>query len=121
MASGALVDHILEVVNAAGDESAGPEASDAESPCNQPGEEAHLGLGDGGDVCLAVGTCHYGRRGIEWRHGVDKNWLLDQDLAWRSLHMPSILCGRWRSTSGLCFLDSHPSNFISLKKCYQAV
>ena len=94
MAAWALVGHILEVVNAAGDASAGPEANDAESPCNQPGEEAHLGLGDGGDVRLAVGTCHFGRRGSEGRHDVDMNWMLDRDLTWRSLHMLSILLGR---------------------------
>ena len=125
MAAWALVGHILEVVNAAGDASAGPEANDAESPCNQPGEEAHLGLGDGGDVRLAVGTCHFGRRGSEGRHDVDMNWMLDRDLTWRSLHMLSILLGRCHRCHGchgchwchgcLRFLDSHSSN-LSLKK-----
>ena len=119
IAAWALVGHVLEVVNAAGDASAGPEASDDKPTHNKPGEEAHLGLGDGGDVLLAVGTEHLSRKGIEEGHGVDNNWLLDHDLALMGLFMQSILLGRWSSFLGRwssfldrwsSFLDMHPPN-----------
>ena len=61
--------HVLQVVDAAGDEGAWPEAGDAENPSHQPGKQTHLWLGDGGDVGLAVGADHIRRVGVEemWR------------------------------------------------------
>ena len=112
--------HILEIVNAAGDESARTEASEDKPRHNQPGEEAHLGLGSGGDVSLAVRTLHFCRRGIEEGHGADNHWLLEQDLAWRSLRLLNILLRKWSGTTLLgilhiSFLESHPLSFISVR------
>ena len=68
-AAGALVGHVLQVVDAAGDEGTWPEAGDAEHPSHQPGKQTHLWLGDGVDVGLAVGADHIRRVGVEemWR------------------------------------------------------
>ena len=106
--------HILEVIDAAGDEGARPEAGDNKPTHNKPGKETHLGLGVGGDILLAVRALNLGRKGVEERHGVDNHWLLNQHLAWRCLHVLS----RWNSTARLgilhlSFLDSHPPNFVS--------
>ena len=102
---------ILEVIDTAGDASAGPEANEDKPTHDKPGKEAHLRLGIGGDVGLAVRALNLSRKGIEERHGVDNHWLLNQHLAWRCLHVLS----RWNSTAilHLRFLDSHPSNFVS--------
>ena len=52
--------HVLEVINATGDASDAA-ANDDKPAHNKPSEEAHLGLGDGGDVGIAVGTLNIGR------------------------------------------------------------
>jgi len=106
------VGHVLKVINATGDAGAGQEAGDDKPTHNKPRQEAHLGLGDGSDVRLTVGTDHLSRRGIEEGHGVDNNWLLDQDLAWRGLHVLSILLSRWSILLGRWsnFLSMHPPN-----------